>query len=248
MSEPSDVVVRRALVVPLPWRIREHPERHRTARGTLIRETLVALAVHHAPILDTLQRIERVERLQEALDAFARAAGLAAQELGFAHRRELLADDGVPLPTRLDLGDVVALGQLQPGALEALAVSTAALHLVLDLPLYAASVRASLERIPALRATTSWLVPSLLRWLHVRLYEWLFGPFPTAEGDSPGVPLDWEEAAVARARGPRRRLHDHAPTSRTRWPTRRRRGGRCGSARQRASSVNARQRGGGTPS
>jgi hypothetical protein len=211
MMGPDEVTIRRSLIVPAPWRVREHPERHRTARGTLIRETLVELAVHHAPILETLRKIQRLDRLQAALTAYARAADAAAAGLGLEHRRDLRAHDGLPMPTRLDLGDVVALAQLKPDTLEDLAVAAAVIHVTLDLPLYATAVRASLERIPALRPTVAWLVPSLLRWLHVRCYEALYGPFSTADGERARVPLDWEELAVMRAPGPRRRLTDRPP-------------------------------------
>jgi hypothetical protein len=232
MPDRAEVVIRRSLIVPLPWRVREHPERHRTARGTLVHEALVDAAVHHLPILDTLRRIQRLERLQAALQAYAQAADLSVEVLGLEHRRDLLAADGLPMPTQLDLADVVALAQLAPDRLDALAVASAVLHVTLDLPLYATSVRASLDRIPALRPTMPWLVPSLLRWLHVRYYEALYGPFPSAEGkrevpahqptgvvrrreqepDPWQVPPEWEEVAVVRAPGPRRRLADRAPS------------------------------------
>ena len=176
----SEVVIRRSLMVPLPWRVRLYPERARAARGTWVRESLVTLAVHHPPILDTLQRVARVERLQAALRTYAQAADASVKILGLEHRRDLLSADGLPMPMALDLADVVALAQLSPETLEALAIATAVLSTMLDLPLYDTAVRASLNRIPALQPAMPWLVPSLLRWLHVRYYEGLYGPFSTA--------------------------------------------------------------------
>lgn len=43
------VVIRHSLIDPPPCRVREHPERHADPRGTCVRETLVALAVHYPP-------------------------------------------------------------------------------------------------------------------------------------------------------------------------------------------------------
>lgn len=212
MTGSDDVVIRQALIRPLPWRVRLYPQRARTARGTWVRESLVILAVHHPPILDTLRRVARVDRLQAALHGYERAADASVEVLGLTHRRDLLAADGLPMPTEFDRGDIVALAQLSPETLETLAVATAVLHTTLDLPLYATAVRASLDRIPALHPAMPWLVPSLLRWLHVRWYEVLYGPFATPEGESAQVPLEWEDVAVARAPGPRRRLADRAPS------------------------------------
>jgi hypothetical protein len=171
----------------------------------------------YAPILETLRRIQQVERLQAALSAYTQATDAAAHALGLEHRRDLLAADGLPMPTRLDLGDVVALGQLEPSALEMLSVAAAVMHVTLDLPLYAASVKACIERVPALRPAAAWLVPSLLRWLHVRWYEILFGPFPGTEGASARVPPEGEDAAVRGAAGPRRRLADWTPSADDAW-------------------------------
>lgn len=109
--EPDDVVIRRSLIVPLPWRIREHPERHRDPRGALVREAVVALAVRYPPILETLQRIQHVEPLQAALRAYAHAADTVVDLLGLTHRRELLRHDDLPMPTQIDLGEVVALAR-----------------------------------------------------------------------------------------------------------------------------------------
>jgi hypothetical protein len=100
MMSPDEVVLRRSLIVPLPWRIREHPERHRAPRGTLVREAIVALAVRYPPILETLQRIQHVEPLQAALRAYAHAADMVVDLLGLTHRRDLLLRDDLPMRCR----------------------------------------------------------------------------------------------------------------------------------------------------
>jgi hypothetical protein len=215
MTESSDVVVRRVLLLPLPWRtIREHPERHATARGTLVREALVPFVAAHPPALASLQRLHRVERLHHALGLFMQASDAAARALGLDHRRALLAQDGRPLPVSFDLDLVVALGRLAPLETEALALATTALHTALDLPLYATTIRAAIGRLPALRPAEPWLAPALLRWWHVRLYELLFGPFepPDPQDDPRRVPPEWEERVVVEAPGPRRRGADWRPS------------------------------------
>jgi hypothetical protein len=209
----SIVAIPHVLVRPLPLRVREHPERSPHARVTLVREVLVALAAQHPPILSALRHVTQAPFLAVALDGYARTAAKAAEGLGLAHRRDLLNQDDGLLSVRHDVGDLLALAQLEPARLEEWAIATGILHVVLDRAMSATGTiaRATLEQIAPLVPTIDWLVPALVRWTHLRIYEVLFGPFDVAGALIERVPPEWEEAAVGRAAGPSRSLFARAP-------------------------------------
>jgi hypothetical protein len=216
----SVVAIPHVLVRPLPLRVREHPERSGRTRVTLARETLVALATSEtaptpgqAPILAALLHIGDAPLLLDAMNSYMRATDKAAGTLGLAHRRDLLAREDGPLPVWHDLGDVVALAHLEPATLESWGTATERLHIALERPAAAATLRATLESIPPLSSTIGWLVPALLRWVHVRIYDALLAPFEAETGGSlvDRVPLEWEEAAVMQTPGTPRVPLDRAP-------------------------------------
>lgn len=199
----------------MPLSIREHPERGRRVRVTLVREALVALAVGFCPeIRAEIARVTSAPLLVDALNSYRRAAEKAASALGLAHHRELLSKNDGPLAIRYDMEDIVALAKLEPAMLTGWATAAAVLHVALERSAYAGGLRAVVGQLPPLASMAPWLVPSLVRWAHVRVYEILFGPFEQ-RGErvvmiSDGVPPEWEEAAVMRTPGRPRSLFDKA--------------------------------------
>jgi hypothetical protein len=90
----------------------------------LVREVLVALAAHHPPILTELRRVTIAPLLVDAMDGYKGTADKAARALGLGHRRDLLTREDGPLAVRHDVGDVLALAQLEPEGLGEWAVAT----------------------------------------------------------------------------------------------------------------------------
>jgi hypothetical protein len=193
------VSIRFVMFTPLPLRVREAPELSRQAKVTLARMRLVELAANHYPQIAAMLRALQAP-FSNALTAYTAAGDAAAQVLGHDHRRGLLATDDGALPTRHDRDEIYALAQLRPDLSEALAHATAALHVLLNRSRAQETVRESIESIPALLPTTPWLVPALIRRLHLRIYESLFGIVPA------------EHDVAAMGPGPRRPAGDRAPS------------------------------------
>jgi hypothetical protein len=164
------IAIPQGLLRPLPLTIREHPERHARARVTLVREVLVALAANHPPITAPLKRVTSAPLLASALNSYTHAADEAAHALGLGHRRELFTPDDGPLSIRHDVGDILALAQLDPARLNDWAVATGLLHIALD-HTDVSPVRQAITTIGPLAPSASWLVPALVRWAHLRIYE-----------------------------------------------------------------------------
>jgi hypothetical protein len=203
------------LLRPLALHVREHPERSRRVRVTLVREAIVSLAPERCPpILAEIRRVTSAPLLVDAISSYTRAADKAARALGLAHRRELLARDDGPLPLKYDVEDIVALAKLEPALLTEWATAAAVLHVALERSANAASLRAVVAGLTPLAPFATWLVPSLLRWAHLRIYELLFGPFEGRHGAlftmQDRVPPEWEAAAVTQTPGPPRSLFDKA--------------------------------------
>jgi hypothetical protein len=190
------VAIPSVLLQPLPFRVREYPERSASDRATLVRSIVVGCAAEYAPILAALRAMNRAPLLLDAMNEYTRAADHAARVLGLPHRRDLRAADDGPLPLRHDRGDIIALAQLEPGTLERWAVATAILSVVLERAPGAVELRQALTAIPALVPLRDWLGPALHRWAHLRLYEVLFGPFDVGQGPVARVPEELEALAV----------------------------------------------------
>jgi hypothetical protein len=139
------------------------------------------------------------------MKGYMRTADAAAEALWFPHRRDLLLADS-PLSLRHDTD---LLARVPRRLLWALAEETAHLHVALTWHrgLAIKSLEAAVREVPALVGTERWLAPSLLRFLHLRWYEVLWG----AQGSDGRTPFAIEEAVVRHARGPTRRLNDRAP-------------------------------------
>jgi hypothetical protein len=199
LDDVDAVAIPSVLLRPLPLRVREYPERSARDRVTLVRGILVACAAEYAPILAALRAMNSAPLLIDAMNGYARAADKAVSVLGLTHRRELLATDDGPLPLRHDLGDVLALAQLQPATLESWAVATAVLYVALERAPGGLELHQTLTAIPALVPMLNWLDPALRRWAHLRLYEVLFGPFDMGQGPVARVPEEFETMAVLQA-------------------------------------------------
>ena len=205
------VAIPHVLLRPMPWRVREHPERHARARVWLVREIAVELAAQH--LAETLVHCQRAPLIVDALDGYRRATDKVVTALGLSHRRELLAQDDGPLSIRHDAGDILALAQLQPALLPMFAMATATLHIALEWPGYVGCLRDALASVLALAPGERWLLPGLRRWLQMRWYESLFIEDEPDE-DAWHRRLrhaEIEAAALSREPGPFRRLNDHAP-------------------------------------
>jgi hypothetical protein len=212
------------LLRPLPLYVREHPERSKQVRVTLVREQIVSLATYRdlcPPIMAEIRRITTAEPLVDAIGGYTRTADKAAQALGFTHRRDLLVRDEGPLPLKYDVNHVIDLAKHEPALLTEWARAAAILHSTLERSAHAASLRAVVAHVGPLAPMAAWLVPSLIRWGHVRIYGVLFGPFEDREHGlftvSNRVPLEWEEAAVAQTPGHSRSLFDKAIPTDDAW-------------------------------
>jgi hypothetical protein len=94
------IAIPQELLRPLPFTIREHPERHARARVTLVREVLVAT---HPSITAALTRVTSAPLLASALNSYTHAADKAAHALGLGLRRELFTPEDGPLSIRHEL-------------------------------------------------------------------------------------------------------------------------------------------------
>jgi hypothetical protein len=197
---------------PLPFALYLHPERTDRLRATLVRERLVVLSTHHAPVLAGLRRIVTAPLLVDARSTYQRALDKAVAVLGLERRAQLLLHDGGPLPVQHDMGEVLAVARLAPGVIVEWAAAVETLEAALLRPVWATSLRVTIERIPALAPEAAWLVPALVRWQHLRLYEVLFGPFlDPARTLGETVPVSLDAAAATQAPGPARRPGDRGP-------------------------------------
>jgi hypothetical protein len=207
---PVDVEIPQGFKDPLPLLVMEHPERSRKARVTAVRALLVELAAQQSRVQESFRRCEATgpTPMPTVMLFYRRAADAAAEALWLPHRRDLLLADG-PLPLRHDTD---LLARLPPRLLRELSVATAFLHVTLtwNRGLAIKSLELAVREVPALIGTERWLAASLLRFLHLRWYEVLWGT-PAPDGSISRIPFAIEEAAVVHARGPVRRLNDRAP-------------------------------------
>jgi hypothetical protein len=165
------------LLRPLPLHVREHPERSKHVRVTLVRETLVALAPKRSKgILAEIRGVTTAAPLVDAIGGYTRAGDKAARALGLTHRRDLLVRDDGPLPLKHDVNHLIDLAKIEPALLTEWATATGFLHVALERSSYTASLRAAVAQVAPLAPYAAWLVPSLVRYAHVRIYEVLFGP------------------------------------------------------------------------
>src|SRR5437879_7494997 len=152
------------LLRPLPLHVREHPERSKRVRVTLVRETIVALATHRdlcPPIIAEIHRVTTAAPLVDAIGGYNRTADKAAQALGLAHRRELLVQDGRPLPLKHDLNRIVDLAENEPALLTEWATAAAILYAALERAAYAARLQSVVAQLAPPAPMATWFLPSL---------------------------------------------------------------------------------------
>jgi hypothetical protein len=181
----------------------------------LAREVVVGLAPARSPeILAEIRHVTSAPLLVDAINGYVRAAAKAAQALGLEHHRDLLVKTDGQLPLKYDVENIIALSRLDSAILTEWAAATAILHVAIERSGHAAGLRMVVSQLSRLAPMASWLVPALVRWAHVRVYELLLGPFEQRVGRifeiTNRVPPEWEDAAVARTPGRPRSLFDKA--------------------------------------